>query len=337
MHYKGFEGFRREFAIKATLVSCFQAILGFLLIFRTSQAYARYMTACTLIQQMHGAYFDACSSIVAFVRMSKAELHEADKFKLTIVSLFSALSAFSLRNLVLSELSMTSLDGAAHDPDASAQARATLQGVDILAASELSEETVRILRTTSHRVSLIFHWIQALVVENLNSGLLNIPPPILSRAFNELADGMVKFEDSLKLVWFPYPSPYTQATFFLLCSYSLLTPSQICEFTNQPSMVFVFSFLFLFTFWALYLVAQELECPFDGNGLDLNLHTLQHHMNARLALLVTPAARHSPALCPGAERSTDPIDSSMPVTWLIPDIVASSDSDEAEGFIEPAA
>jgi predicted membrane chloride channel (bestrophin family) len=318
----GYEDIRKDWTISPTLVSGLQSVLGFCLVFRTAQAYSRYMSACTLMQQMQGCFFDAASSVMAFVKMSKANSKEVDEFRVTAMCLFSALHAFAFRRLVLSA------KGKLEEAD-SGPAQDILSGIDVLYAAGLSDDTATAILDSANHVALMFHWIQSFLVENLNSGMLNIPPPILSRAFNEMADGYTKFEDCLKLVLFPFPSPYTQTTFILLCAHAFLTPFVICDFTENPIMVFIFVFIFLFTFWALYLVAGDLECPFDGNGLDMDLHAVQKHMNARLSLLITPNAKHKPALRQWNGDLMSNLPESLSVVTLIPGPASdSSDSEE---------
>jgi predicted membrane chloride channel (bestrophin family) len=319
----GFEGTRKGWKASPSLLAGFQGVLGIYLVFRTAQSYSRYMTAATLVQLMQGSFFDAASSSLAFVKMSSADSHEIDQFRVTLISLFSALNAFALRRLVLSA------QGTYEESKLEGAAQRVLQEVDVLFAGELNDDTIRAMSEPGNHVALIFHWIQSFLVDNLKSGLLNVPPPILSRAFQELAAGMSKFEDCLKLVLFPFPSPYTSTTLILMIVHAVLTPSLLCDLTEHAAMVFIFTFLFIFTFWAMHLVATELECPFDGNGLDMDMHSLQRHVNDRLLMMLTPRGTLKPALRQWSETLLKNPPNNLPVTTLNSNL--SSDTSDSEG------
>merc|ERR1712048_279662 len=69
---------------------------------------------------------------------------------------------------------------------------------DLLDAAGLGPETMTSLKQSVCKVQLIYQWIQQLIVENQASGVLCVPPPILSRSIQELANGMVAFHAAEK-------------------------------------------------------------------------------------------------------------------------------------------
>merc|ERR1719410_1143978 len=136
------------------------------------------------------------------------------------------------------------------------------------------------------RPSLVFHWIQSLMVEAIPQ-VLNVPPPILGRAFNELADGLVKFEDSTKVAFIPFPAQYTQVTFCLMSVHWILAPLTASSFSGNPLMVCGLTFVFVFTFWLLFMLAEDMENPFGDDADDVPLVDYQHHINSRFRMLLT--------------------------------------------------
>eukprot|EP00421_Protoceratium_reticulatum_P044091 CAMPEP_0168432222 /NCGR_PEP_ID=MMETSP0228-20121227/38781_1 /TAXON_ID=133427 /ORGANISM="Protoceratium reticulatum, Strain CCCM 535 (=CCMP 1889)" /LENGTH=380 /DNA_ID=CAMNT_0008446345 /DNA_START=72 /DNA_END=1211 /DNA_ORIENTATION=- len=270
----GFGEFLSLYQIKGTAYGAFSSLLGFLVVFRTSQAYSRYWVGGGLMQQMVGSWFDAASSLVAFCHMSKAPTEQIMRFQHTTMRLFS----------ILNGLALTSLLGAFEEDYQSLESR--LQALEIIDVESLDHETVQCIQDSGNKIELVFHWIQVIVVENMASGVLNIAPPILSRAFNELADGMVKYHDCMKISLVPFPFPYSQTTVFLLICHWLITPVMICTWTAQPILAFLFSFLVVLIFWGLYAIANELENPFGEDPNDLDIVDVQGEMNSRLLMLV---------------------------------------------------
>eukprot|EP00421_Protoceratium_reticulatum_P019659 CAMPEP_0168391986 /NCGR_PEP_ID=MMETSP0228-20121227/18266_1 /TAXON_ID=133427 /ORGANISM="Protoceratium reticulatum, Strain CCCM 535 (=CCMP 1889)" /LENGTH=613 /DNA_ID=CAMNT_0008405315 /DNA_START=95 /DNA_END=1934 /DNA_ORIENTATION=+ len=285
----GFDQFLALYNIKGTAYGAFSSLLGFLVVFRTSQAYSRYWSGGGLMQQMCGSWFDACSSLVAFCRMSKAPSDQVMRFQHTMMRLFSILNA----------LALTSLQGADEEDYESLERR--LQSLEIIDMESFDSKTIKCIQSSGNKIELVFHWIQAVVVEHIESGVLNIAPPILSRAFNELADGMVKFHDCMKISLVPFPFPYSQTTLFLLICHWAITPVMICTWTAQPVLAFLFSFLVVLCFWSLYAIAGELENPFGDDANDLDAVEVQGEMNSRLLMLVVgEEVKYSPKLLEGS-------------------------------------
>ena len=84
--------------------------------------------------------------------------------------------------------------------------------------------SLKALKKAECKVELVFHWIQSIVVSSIDCGIMSAPSPILTRAYSELASGMVKFHDCLKIARIAVPFPYSQATLMLLVMHWLLTP-----------------------------------------------------------------------------------------------------------------
>merc|ERR1719195_1646595 len=79
--------------------SGFSFLVGFLIVFRTSQAYSRFWEGCTASHQMRAEWFDACSSVVSFTKHTKAGPTEVKRFKELLVRLTSMLHAAALAEL----------------------------------------------------------------------------------------------------------------------------------------------------------------------------------------------------------------------------------------------
>jgi len=269
------------FQIKVAAYGSFSSLLGFLVVFRTSQAYSRYWNGGGSMQQMMGSWFDTASSLIAFCKLSKADHEETRRFQHLLLRLFSLLTALALTELE------------ADDEEGSEAFYLRLNRLEVIDVKGLDSKTLTAIRHCDHKMELVFYWLQVVIVEGIEKGVLAIAPPILSRAFMELADGMVMFQDCMKISLLPFPFPYSQATLALLICHWLMTPLMICTWTQSPSVCGIFSFIIVFIFWGLYAIAQELENPFGDDPNDLDAQEIQAQMNERLLLLVTGVASAS--------------------------------------------
>ena len=127
-------------------------LLGFLVVFRTSQAYNRFWGAAIDVNQMCADWVDAASMTIAFfptpngvagaeVGESKAQ-EESKRFKHTLVRLFSLLSACALESLM-------------HEENCE-----DIKTFDTLDLASFDVESVKNLDKCKDRVELVWQWIQ---------------------------------------------------------------------------------------------------------------------------------------------------------------------------------
>lgn len=260
----------------------FMFLVGFLVVFRTSEAYSRFWDGCSATHQMRAEWFNAYSGLIAFCKGSSASPHITAEFQNTLVRLFSMLHAVALADIEDS------------NSDCIEEVNAfTFELVDI---EGIDEESLQTVRLSSAKVELVFQWIQQLIVENINTGVLRIPPPILSRSFQELADGMCQFNEAIKISTIPFPFPYAQTCDCLLLLHWLVTPFVVAHWVQEPLGGAVFSFMQVFIYWALNLIAVEIENPFGADANDIDVKSMQLDMNHRLLMLLTPETQRTPSL-----------------------------------------
>lgn len=256
----------------------FSVLVGFLVVFRTSQAYTRFWDGCTATHMMRAEWFDAASAIVAFCAHSKQTKEKIERFKHILVRLFSMLHAAS----------MAELEDSTEDIQAFK--------FELIDADALDSVTLQTVMKSGDRVELLFSWIQLLIVENIDSGVLSIPPPILSRSFQEIANGMVAFHDAMQISYTPFPFPYAQTCDLLLILHWLIVPFVTTQWVQYPFWAFVFVFVQVFILWSLNFIAVEIENPFGSDANDLDGHHMQLEMNRQLTLLLQPSTMRSPTL-----------------------------------------
>jgi len=267
----------------STAYQGFTFTLGFVLVFRTSQCYNRFWGAATSICTMRAQFFEASSSLCSFVLMSKKDRHEIEVFKHRIIRLFSLLHATALEDI----------------------ADLRDENFPVIDIESLCQKSIMKLQSMQGRckVELVYSWVNALIVESLSTGLLNVPPPILSRVFQEMEKGMVEYNQVLQIMDIPFPFPYAQVSVVLLIIYFMFTPVVMCYWTNSSIFAFLFTLIAIMCMCSIELIAAELENPFGDDPNDLPCFAFQEDMNAGLLLCLDPATELVPELLPTARFS----------------------------------
>lgn len=268
--------------------SGFTFLVGFLVVFRTSQAYSRFWDGVTATHLMRAEWFDACSALCAFTRHSRQPSRDVYAFKSLLVRLFSILHAVALAEI----------------EDTNSDAPEDLQAwkFELIDAQSLDNVSLRAIKDSNSKPELVFQWIQQLVVENILTGVLDIPPPILSRAFQELANGMVAEHEALKISNIPFPFPYAQTCDWLLIIHWLVSPFVVSAWVSKAGMAALFCFIQAFVLFSLNRIAVEIENPFGTDPNDLDGEDAQMEMNRSLALLISPEAGRTPRLLSESEQ-----------------------------------
>lgn len=271
-----YEDFTRELHmvgdIAASVLGGFTFILGFLIVFRSQQAYSRWWDGGTLLQQLRGEWFNSYSCLLAFCTNDEQKQAAVHKFQHQLVRLYSLLYGCALQQVSTQEEVK----------------------FEIIAVDGLEEFSLDFLQSVPDRCEVVLQWIQRLIVESSSADILKIAPPILSRVFNELGNGIVNLNNVRKITNFPIPFPLAQMITVMLLFHIAITPI-ICAATVQsPFWCGLISFIVTFSYWTINYIAVELEMPFGDDANDLPLRAMQADMNSSLRTLISQAAQKVP-------------------------------------------
>merc|ERR1719446_1433623 len=97
-----------------------------------------------------------------------------------------------------------------------------------------------------NRVEVLIHMIQTLIVENQATGVLQIPPPILSRVFQTISRGQVNLANCKKITMTLFPFPYAQLIKVLLIVMGILTPVVMGSLLKHAHWAFIFTIIPIF-------------------------------------------------------------------------------------------
>lgn len=259
--------------------------IGFLVSFRAQRAYSRWWEGGTLLQQARGEWFNAYSSLIAFCTREEAHIDKVRKFQKILSRLVSMLYASALMSIATE-----------HDLD-----------FEILDASGLSEQHLDYLRTQADKCEIIMQWIQRLIVDNMGNGVLPIPPPVLSRVFQELSRGIVNIHNVRKITEFQFPFPAAQMIVSMLMLQWCLTPFVAALVMSTPVWAFFIAFFPIFACWGINYLATEIEQPFGTDYNDMPLHFMQCALNTSIMSLLDGCAQTAPEFDEGLESETQVI------------------------------
>ena len=228
----------------------YEPLFFFLTVFRTSQAYARFWEGSNIIHRVVGSWVDAVSAAFAFTRYSSKHPDKIKEFKHVLVRLVSLLNA-----MVLGELE-------------GMEAREKREfEYELLDIASLTQRTLEPLKNTKCGPIMVHHWVQEVVVNGVKSGVMSIPPPLLTVVFQELGHGMVMYQEGVQLTRVRFPFPYTMTTVVMLCIISVSTPVVFVSWTTGFVWPVLFTFLLVFTFgrcvsqresWRILLVTTQM-------------------------------------------------------------------------------
>lgn len=274
-----------------SLFSTFSWVVGFILVFRTSQSYGRYWEGAQLLHAVTTEWYDACAQIIGFAAASCKNDEELKAFSGTTIRLFSILHCSALQQVtVMNDDRFHVIDAKGLDKDL----RRFLRNYDLTGTQEERRQ----------KTEIIFQWITRFVLEAINYGTITTPPPIVTRAFQELNSGMTALNRMMTVTDTPFPFPYVQMISMLLLIYMLLTPFIIAPQASHWAWSGLFTFVAVFTQWAINLIASEIEQPFGDDLNDFDLWEIQDEMNSSLLLLMEPSTQAVPKAIPINEKST---------------------------------
>lgn len=254
-------------------------VLGFLIVFRSQQAYAKMWEGATLLGQVRGEWFNAVSSLFAFCTERPDKKHEVQIFQNLVARLMSLLFC-------------TALQDVAHMED---------EAFEILDFAGVAPESMQFLmeRGTA-RCEIILQWLQRLICINIGTGVLPIPAPILSRVFQELSRGIVVVNNAKKISEIPFPFPYAQMVSVMLMIMALVTPFVAGMLMGNIIWAGGLTFVSVFAFASINYIAAEIELPFGDDPNDLPVAELQRTMNRYLLVLLEEKTQRPPRFTPVA-------------------------------------
>ncbi|CAE8632590.1 unnamed protein product, partial [Polarella glacialis] len=252
--------------------SSYSFVLGFVMVFRNNQAYSRFWEGTSLTKQMKGQWYVAFSNIFAFCSRDDSKKADVARFQSVLVRLASLLHCSALHHICDLEDNR----------------------LEIINSDEMDPKSMEFLRGCANPQEVVTNWIQRLIVQADEAGIINISPPLLSRVFQEIGDGLTSLNNASKIKDFQFPFPYAQMISCMLFVHWLFTPIVAAHQIGSSAWAGAMSFCVAMSFWSLFYIALEIDQPFGEDANDLPIHKMQQDWNNSLLTLLLPCSQVVP-------------------------------------------
>eukprot|EP00563_Minutocellus_polymorphus_P008364 CAMPEP_0181026208 /NCGR_PEP_ID=MMETSP1070-20121207/3514_1 /TAXON_ID=265543 /ORGANISM="Minutocellus polymorphus, Strain NH13" /LENGTH=692 /DNA_ID=CAMNT_0023103379 /DNA_START=331 /DNA_END=2412 /DNA_ORIENTATION=+ len=155
----------------------------------------------------------------------------------------------------------------------------------------ISENEIAFLqksRGASAKTTMAWGWLSEFIIrEHLAGSLGAVGPPIISRIFQFLSDGMIHYNHARKIMFIPFPFPHAQLTAVFTATLVFVVPLLMTEFTGLIWLGCLLTFLTVTCLFGLHEVAKELENPFRNIPNDIPLCTFLAQFNESLITILS--------------------------------------------------
>lgn len=279
--------FLEEFNPDPIVFSVFITFASLVATFRTGHALVRFTEAAAMMHKLAACWFDAASTLVAFCRPTyDTKTDDVVHFQETLFRLISVLNALIFNDLQHSR--------EVEHPDINDN----FHVFKVLGWEDLADEVQNGVANAKCKVEYTFQCVQQLVVDSMEKKVLAVPPPILTRSFQELGAGMLIYHEARKLSREPLPQAYRLLTLFILIAEAVWSPFMLAMFTNSGVGSFWSAAGGTFLLWFLNGVAESLDNPFKKESSTLNTAAVQMGLNEELKDLRRYARQPTPCLRP---------------------------------------
>jgi predicted membrane chloride channel (bestrophin family) len=148
---------------------------------------------------------------------------------------------------------------------------------------EVSSEELLRLNGATDKVAIVLMWMEEAVSRGQIQGVLLVAPPIMSRFYNELGNGLEGFNEAYRIALVPFPFCFSQMIGWCLVVFFFLCPAVAFCFTGGELLTSTLTFFAMMGFWGLNRLAMELENPFGCKVNHLPLAEMHHAFVESLA------------------------------------------------------
>jgi len=153
----------------------------------------------------------------------------------------------------------------------------------------VSDDEIKALqaaRGPQAKVTLISFWLQELVSREHLAGLTgSLGPPIISRVYQLISEGMTAYNQARKVAYIPFPFPHAQLTTLFVLVILGFIPLLMLTYVDNNFFGFVWNWLTVMCFTGLHEVARELENPFQNVPNEIPLNNYQAQFNEGLMIM----------------------------------------------------
>lgn len=129
--------------------------------------------------------------------------------------------------------------------------------------SDAEIELLQSARGSMAKVALTSMWLHEFITREYLAGSTGkVAPPIISRLYQFVSDGLLGYNHARKIAYTPFPFPHAQITTLFVLVVVGLMPVLMLAFLENDAFGFILNLLTVMCFTGLHEVARELENPF---------------------------------------------------------------------------
>lgn len=254
--------------------SSFTFLLGFFLTFHTAHAYQRFWYGAQMIYTISGNFIDMTSLLLAFTRHSDGLEELRSEFKVTLIRLASLLFAVSIEEVT------------GHQNEEDEISDDYISDKRAIDPRGLDQSMLERALSARHRPQVVCQMIQNLIVDQISNGVLSIPAPILTRAFQEQSNAMIQFHEVRSCSEVPFPFPFVIVSEVLLIVHWVVTPFFMGYWCPGIASAAFYTLVVTLTLWSLHGISMELDNPFGRDSNDIAVQFLQEQLNQQLVTVL---------------------------------------------------
>merc|ERR550537_1568694 len=155
-------------------------------------------------------------------------------------------------------------------------------GLEVL--GHLQQRELDVLTGCNRQPHMVLTWLTRIISVLISDGLITIPPPIYSRVYQELSNGMLGYMQAYKVSVLPFPPPLTHISYALLVAIVVFIPVLIEKFTQAFVFTPVLTFTCTLGLCVMHVVTMQLEMPFGDDFIDLPLREMHQSFNSSILI-----------------------------------------------------
>jgi len=153
--------------------------------------------------------------------------------------------------------------------------------------SDAEIEKLQEARGPLAKVTLVSMWLLELISREYQAGSTgDVAPPIISRIYQFVSEGLAGYNQARKIAYIPFPFPHAQiTTLFMLIVDFFVTPLLMATYVTNVHLGFSLNLFSVMCFTGLHEVAREIENPFQNVPNDVPLNNYQAQFNEGLMVM----------------------------------------------------
>jgi hypothetical protein len=153
----------------------------------------------------------------------------------------------------------------------------------MIVLGKLTADEQRTLKTaTGNQIDIVQAWLLNLLTGVMMENIITMAPPIYSRIFQEISNGMWGYLQALRIVVIPMPEIITVMSNGLILYSFCILPFAVENSVQSKILTPLLTFLISWCYLLIHIITNMLEVPYGDDYIDLPLLEMQYNFNSKL-------------------------------------------------------